>query len=253
VSGCTGSATLVTQWIDKRHFLDYALIDAYYCLFFKEGEMNLNKKWIGILLILCFSACSVNLMPSKDPWYAQHYIIMQDFEWDIYKALTPEGKAQFQELFWKVRDPRALATFEHRLEYVTKNFKTESRNTPWNTDRGRIYLLNGNPAEIRYATNEDIGGINVVPTRGEGGVVGVNSDRSGEDIGARQAELWVYPYKSYRITYHFNFSRPRQWKLNPKMSESSFREELELYCRQVVYGIIDVKKYREQLEMLEKK
>jgi GWxTD domain-containing protein len=180
---------------------------------------------------------------------------MQDFEWDIYKALTPEGKAQFQELFWKVRDPRSKATFENRLEYVVKNFKTESRHMSWNTDRGRIYLLNGNPAEIRYVTNTDIGGIVVVPTGGEGGGVlgGVNTPRSGEDIGARQAELWVYPYKSYRITYQFNFSRPRQWKLNPTMSESSFREELELYCRQVVYGIIDVKKYQEQLEMLEKK
>jgi GWxTD domain-containing protein len=223
--------------------------------YLKEGNMDFNKKWIGILLILCFSACSVNLMPSKDPWYAKHYMIMQNFEWDTYKALSAEGKAQFQELFWKVRDPRARATFEHRLEFVTKNFKTESRYTPWNTDRGRIYLLNGNPAEIRYETNDDIGGITIVPTGGEGGGIlgGVNRERSNESISARQAELWVYPYRSYRITYQFSFSQPRQWKLNPKMSESSFREELELYCRQVVYGIIDVKKYREQLELLEKK
>jgi GWxTD domain-containing protein len=216
--------------------------------------MNLHKKWIGIFLVLCFVACSVKLMPSKDPWYAKHYIIMQDFEWDTYKQLSPEGKTQFQELFWKVRDPKSRAIFEKRLEYVTKQFKTESRHMPWNTDRGRIYLLNGNPAEIRYAENTDIGGIVVVPTGGEGGGVlgGVNAPRSGEDIGARQAELWVYPYRSYRITYQFNFSQPRQWKLRAKMSESSFREELELYSRQVVYGIIDVKKYREHLEELKK-
>jgi GWxTD domain-containing protein len=217
--------------------------------------MNFNKKWIGILLVFCFSACSVSLMPSKDPWYAKHYYIMQDFEWDAYKNLSDEGKAQFQELFWKVRDPKSREIFEQRLEYVTKTFKTESRHMPWNTDRGRIYLLVGNPAEIRYATNEDIGGITVVPTGGEGGGVlgGVNRERSNESIGARQAELWVYPFRSYRITYQFNFSQPRQWKLNPKMSESAFREEMELYCRQVVYGVIDVKKYREQLETLEKK
>ena len=216
--------------------------------------MNFFKKWAGVFLIFCFSACSIKLMPSKDPWYAQHYIIMQDFEWDVYKELSPEGKTQFQELFWKVREPKARATFESRLNFVTKNFKTESRYTPWNTDRGRIFLLNGNPAEIRYAENTDIGGITVVPTRGEGrGVLGgVNVDRSREDIGARQAEVWVYPYMSYRITYQFNFSQPRQWKLKPKMTESSFREELELYSRQVVYRIIDVKKYREQLEELKK-
>jgi GWxTD domain-containing protein len=241
--------------IDKSSFMIYALIDAEHDSFFKEGDMNFNKKWIGILLILCFSACSVSLMPSKDPWYAKHFYIMQDFEWDIYKELTPEGKAQFQELFWKVRDPKVRALFEQRLEYVTKVFKTESRHTPWNTDRGRVYLLNGNPAEVRYAENTDIGGITVVPTQGEGGGVlgGVNVDRSGEDIGARQAERWVYPFKSYRITYQFNFSQPNKWKFSPTIGESSFREELELYCRQVVYGVIDMKKYREQLEMLEKK
>lgn len=218
--------------------------------------MKVDNKWIGIFLLFCFSACSLKLMPSKDPWYAQHYIIMQEFEWDTYKALSAEGKAQFQELFWKVRDPKARATFESRLDFVTKKFKTESRSTPWNTDRGRIFLLNGNPAEVRYDEGDaDLGGIVVVPTGGEGGGVlgGVNIERSNRDIGARQAELWVYPYQSYRITYQFNFSQPRQWKLNPNMSESSFREEFELYCRQVVYGIIDMKKYLEQLEMMEKK
>lgn len=216
--------------------------------------MNFNKKWIGILLLFCFAACSVKLMPSRDPWYAKHYFIMHDFEWDVYKALSPEGKIQFQELFWKVRDPKAKALFENRLEFVTKTFKTESRSTPWNTDRGRVYLLNGNPAEVRYAEDTNLGGIAVVPTGGEGGGVlgGVNVDKSSQDIGARQAELWVYPYQSYRITYQFNFSQPRQWKLSPKMSESSFREELELYNRQVTYGIVDAKKYREQLEELKK-
>ena len=179
---------------------------------------------------------------------------MNDFEWDVYKELSEEGKTQFQELFWKVRDPKAKALFESRLEFVTKNFKTESRSTPWNTDRGRVYLLCGNPAEVRYETNDDIGGIQVVPTGGEGGGVlaGVNRERSNESISARQAELWVYPFQSYRITYQFNFSQPRQWKLNPNMSESAFREELELYCRQVVYGITDVKKYRQYLEELKK-
>lgn len=214
--------------------------------------MKFRKKVFGIFLIICFSACSIKLMPSKDPWYAQHYIIMQDFEWEVYKELSPEGKTKFQELFWTVRDPKARELFESRVDFVTKTFKTESRHMPWNTDRGRIYLLNGNPAEVRYADNTDIGSLEVVSTREGGGLVNVEVDRSGEDIGARQAELWVYPFRSYRITYQFNFSRPRQWKLNPNMSESAFREELELYNRQVVYGVIDMKQYQKQLEELKK-
>ncbi len=214
--------------------------------------MNFNKKWIGILVIFCFSACSVNLMPSKDPWYAKHYFIMQEFEWEAYKALSAEGKAQFQELFWGVRDPKARETFEQRLAYVTKIFKTESRHAPWNTDRGRVYLLHGNPAEVRYDTDTNIGGIEVIPSQGEGGLTGVNVDRSKQDIGARRAEIWVYPYKNSIITYQFNFSQPRQWKLIYQMSESSYREEMELYSRQVVYRILDVKKYLKQLEELKK-
>ena len=214
--------------------------------------MNLHKKRTGILLLFCFAACSIKLMPSKDPWYAKHYIIMQNFEWDAYKQLSQEGKIQFQELFWKVRDPKSQAIFEKRLEFVTKQFKTESRHAPWNTDRGRIYLLNGSPGEVRYDTDTSMGGIEVISTRGEGDRTGVDVERSSQDIGARQSEIWVYPYRNYIITYRFNFSQPRQWKLAPQLSESSYREEMELYCRQMVYRILDVKKYREQLEELKK-
>ncbi len=216
--------------------------------------MSQGKKWIGILLILCLSACSIKLFPSKDEWYAKHYIIMQDFEWDAYKKLSPAAKTQFQELFWKIRDPKAQEIFMSRLKLAEQNFKKENVRQPWNTDRGRILLLNGNPAEVRYDENIDLGGIQVVSTRGEG--TGIQEqkevDRSKEDIGARRSELWVYPYKSFIINYQFNFVLPRAYKLSPNLSESEFRQELELYNRQVTYGIIDVKNYLEQLEELKK-
>lgn len=213
--------------------------------------MNYDKKWIVIFILLCLSACSIKLLPSKDKWYAKHYIIMQGFEWKIYKELSPAGRKQLQELFWKVRDPRAQVTFTSRLDYVMKNFKKENFHRPWSTDRGRIYLLNGNPAEIRYVENTNLGSITVVSsqTAAQGGR---NVDRSKEDIGARMSELWVYPHKSYIITYQFNFVQPRQWKLNPKLSESLYLGELERFSRVVSYRIIDVEKYQEQLEELKK-
>lgn len=213
--------------------------------------MNYDKKWIVFFVLLCLSACSIKLFPSKDKWYAKHYIIMQDFEWKIYKELSLAGKKQFQELFWKVRDPKAQVTFTSRLDIVIKNIKNENYHQPWNTDRGRIYLLNGNPAEIRYVENTNLGSREVSATIAELGS-GRNVDRSKEDIGARLSELWVYPYKSYRITYQFNFVQPRQWKLIPKLSETLYLGELELYSRVVTYRIIDVEKYLEQLEELKK-
>lgn len=219
----------------------------------KEGKMNFHKKWIVVLALLCLSACSINLLPSKDKWYAEHYIIMQDFEWKVYKELSPAGREQFQALFWKVRAPSAQETFMSRLDYVTKNFKKESSSRPWATDRGRIYLLNGNPVEIRYVDNTNLGGRSVVSTdTAAASGAGRNVDRSKEDIAARMSELWVYPFRGNVITYQFNFVRPKSMKLSTDMSDSQFRGELELYSRVAVYRILDVKKYLEQLEELKK-
>lgn len=220
--------------------------------------MKIGKKRMGTLLLLCFSflclsACSMGLLPSKDPWYAKHYIIMQGFEWDTYKTLSPAAKTQFQELFWKVRDPQAQQIFMQRLKVATESFKRESASTPWNTDRGRIFLLHGKPAEVRYVENTDLGGRTAISetARAELGA-GRDVDRSKEDIGAMMSELWVFPYKGYLINYRFDFSRPRQWKLSPNMSESAYREEFESHSRVMTYRIIDVEKYKEQLEELKK-
>lgn len=215
--------------------------------------MSSNKKWIVIFVLLCFSACSMSLLPSKDIWYAKHYIIMQDFEWDAYKELSPEGKIQFQELFWKVRDPKAQGIFIGRLNYVMENFKREDLRRPFTTDRGRIFLLNGNPAEIRYVDNTNLGGRTVVSSvTAEQTGSGTNVDRSREDIAARQSELWVYPYRGTVITYRFDFVLPREMKLSTNITDSQFRGELELYNREVIYRVTDVKKYLEQLEELKK-
>jgi len=219
--------------------------------------MNDVKKWMGISLLLCFgflclSACSVGLFPSKDPWYAKHYIIMQDFEWDTYKALSQAAKTQFQELFWKVRDPQAQQIFQSRLKVATASFKKESSSNPWNTDRGRILLLHGKPAELRYVEDTSMGGRDYTSTITTPEKTQVNVERSGEDIAARMSEVWVYPYKGVLINYQFDFKQPRQWKLSTNMADSAFRDEFELHSRVVTYRIMDVEKYKKQLEELKK-
>lgn len=213
--------------------------------------MNFDKKWIVVFILLCLSACSIKFFPSKDEWYAKHYIIMQGFEWKVYKELSPASRIQFQELFWEVRDPDSRLIFSDRLDYVMENFKKESYSRPWTTDRGRIFLLNGNPAEIRYVDNTDLGSIAVVSsiTAAEGGR---NVDRSKEDIAARMSEVWFYPHRGNYITYQFNFAQPRQWKLDPRLSGSQFLGDLERHSREKTYRIIDVERYKEQLEELKK-
>ncbi len=215
--------------------------------------MSFQKKWIVILVLLCLSACSIKLLPSKDKWYTMHYIIMQEFEWKVYKELSPAGREQFQVLFWEVRDPMAQEIFSTRLDYVMKNFKKESSSRPWATDRGRIYLLNGNPVEIRYVDNTNLGGRTIVSSDTAAATgAGRNVNRSKEDIDARMSELWVYPYRGNFITYQFNFVQPKSMKQNINMSDSQYRGELELYSRVMIYRIIDMEGYLERLEELKK-
>jgi len=214
-----------------------------------------GKPILVIFALLCLiSACGLNLVPSKDPWYAMHYIIMHEFEWEAYKELSPQGKAQFQEIFWKYRYPDAQETFSTRLDYVTEEFKKEKVNQPWTTDRARIYLLNGRPAEVRYVENTNLGGIEVMSgaeqERLDQG--GRNVDRSKEDLAGRQSEVWVYPFQNTIVTYRFDFTLPRSWKLNSGISESPYLQELERASREQTYMITDVEKYRAELEELKK-
>ena len=46
------------------------------------------KKIGMVLAFLVLGACSINFFPTRDDWFTQHYIIMQDFEKKIYKNLS---------------------------------------------------------------------------------------------------------------------------------------------------------------------
>ncbi|TRZ92799.1 GWxTD domain-containing protein [bacterium] len=177
-------------------------------------------------------ACGLRLEPSKDAWYSRHYIVMQDFEKDIYVKLSAEVRAQFQNGFWAFRSTAARGEFETRLSYVMTAFKRENSQQPWNTDRGRIYLLNGSPVAIDYQEN--------------------SYDRSGEDIGARSGEVWTYTYGKYLVSYIFGFRKPAEWRLLDRMTGNQFRGELEARSREEDYGISDLEAYKAELEKLKK-
>jgi GWxTD domain-containing protein len=177
-------------------------------------------------------ACGIRLEPSKDVWYSQHYIVMQDFEKDIYVKLFAEAKVQFQNRFWAFRSPAAMGEFETRLSYVMTAFKRENSQQPWNTDRARIYLLNGSPVSIDYQEN--------------------SYARSNEDIGARSGEAWTYTYDKYLVTYLFTFRKPAEWRLLDRMTGNQFRGELEARSREEDYGISDLEAYKAELEKLKK-
>jgi len=199
-----------------------------------------------VLSVLAGAAAAPAAIPKKDVWYTQHYMIMQDFERKLYRELSEQGRLGFQALFWAARTGEAQAKFKSRMEFVLKNYKTENRTQPWNTDRGRTYLLNGPPASIDYDQRVDIASIGALT----GPVRDVAS--SNEDVGANRAEVWIYPYDQFFIKYTFYFVQPSQWRIT-QTTGSRYLGELENFNKMVTFGLVDEAKYKADLALLDKK
>lgn len=214
-----------------------------------KKRVNVQKAGAGILVCLFLGACGISLIPSKDEWYMQHFIIMQDFERTAYKNLSEQGRQEFQKLFWEARQPASKQIFLKRLEITLKSFKKENSHQPWNCDRARIYLLNGSPASVEYAQNDNWM-MSMTSNRQNSGI----SERDKENIEARTAEIWTYPYKQFLIKYAFAFSAPKKWRLvTGAFSGNRYLGAFELQSRSSTYGIIDIKQYKEKIDRLEKK
>jgi GWxTD domain-containing protein len=191
------------------------------------------------------AAAAAAAIPKKDVWYTQHYVIMQDFERKLYRDLTEEGRKGFQQLFWAARKTNARVLFDARMEFVMKNYKTENSKQPWNTDRGRILLLNGPPASIDYDQNLSFSST-MLP-----GQTADSTSRSGEDVAANRAEVWTYPFDKYFIRYVFYFVQPNQWRIT-QTTGSHYLGDLENYNKTVTFGIVDEAQYKLDLAALPK-
>jgi GWxTD domain-containing protein len=74
-------------------------------------------------------------------------------EYNQMRAALPQDRERLFKEFWKKRDPtpdteenELLEEYFRRVEYANENFST---NQPgWETDRGRIYLIYGEPTDI---------------------------------------------------------------------------------------------------------
>jgi GWxTD domain-containing protein len=200
-----------------------------------------------VLLAVWLASCGVDMMPTKDVWYTQHYSIMQDFERSVYRTLSETGKKEFPDVFWAARDPASRTIFQERLGYIMDAYKRENSSQPWNTDRGRIYLLNGPPAAIDVDQNTDWG-IRI------GQSANSAVDRSNEDVQAYRAEVWTYSLPRHDVKYAFTFVAPAGWKLSPALvSGNRYIVELENYNKTVTFGIRDPERYIQSLESLQKK
>ncbi|OGD19949.1 MAG: hypothetical protein A2W03_15850 [Candidatus Aminicenantes bacterium RBG_16_63_16] len=207
---------------------------------------KLRFVWLAAAVLLAFSSCGINTMPSHDEWYTKHYYIMQDFERQTYKELSPAARLEFQTAFWEARDPKSKKIFDERMLYVMKTYKRDNYNQPWNCDRARIYLLNGPPndVEVKQNTNWAMG-----VQQGTGaGMSTTSSDRTNEDISANTSEFWIYRWDIYLVSYVFTFRPPNEWRYSS--GTGRYLGALEEWSKENTYGVLNESDYKLKLDGL---
>jgi GWxTD domain-containing protein len=96
-----------------------------------------------------------------DDFFEKSMFISSAAEIDKYESLSDEGpKRKFLTEFWDARDNnpddgknQELVDYLKRLEISNERFRAMSKEG-WTTDRGRVYLIYGEPSEIDRYPNE---------------------------------------------------------------------------------------------------
>lgn len=168
---------------------------------------------VVVIPIILSIGCTTEISIKKDPFYKSFYektrIIMTEEELKIYNMLPDKkSKQEFIEDFWKIRDlnpgteeNEAIIEFERRIEYANVWFDPFRPGTEfnsgrgWNTDRGRMYLIFGDPDELVFGGQADmwLGGRN----------------RASDN--RYSAERWYY--YDYDIVISFLKDEHGKWKL----------------------------------------
>ncbi len=114
------------------------------------------------LIILSFSAPALpqegNLPPRYQKWLDEEVVyIITRTEKDVFLKLTSDRERDlFIEAFWKHRDPTPATPenefrTEHyrRLNHANRFFGRTTPRPGWRTDRGRVYIILGEPNDIQ--------------------------------------------------------------------------------------------------------
>ena len=118
------------------------------------------------LALSAFSADKLNLPERYQKWLNEEVVyIISSVEKDVFlKLRTDRERDLFIEAFWNHRDPTPNSPTnefktEHfrRIAYANQQLGREGAVPGWKTDRGRMYILLGEPLEIqRYAGKSGI-------------------------------------------------------------------------------------------------
>jgi len=135
-------------------------------------KRNLSLLLFTLTFVGLASPCSAQddplerLSPEHRKWLEEEVVyIILDREREVFLSLeTVEERERFIEAFWKKRDPNPATPenefqIEHyrRIDYANQWLGRETYLPGWKTDRGRMYIILGEPIEIqRFDDYSDI-------------------------------------------------------------------------------------------------
>jgi len=195
-----------------------------YKKFYLSPRCGIFVLFLAIFCTLIISpGCSLFRTMRDDPYFKEFYekasVIMTDEEKEEYKNLADaDAKKEFIEQFWRIRDPdpgteenENWQLFEERIEYANRWFgwrkpppasvpdKKWDKYVGWDTERGRVYLVMGEPDLLYFDIWPMYEGRTIAQP--EGGSL----------------EAWIY-YR-YQLTVYFTRSSTRDWRLSSQSSK----------------------------------
>ena len=127
----------------------------------RRGKLTLRIVTGIVLTIVLLSStagrAATRLSPEHKKWLEEDVVyLISDEEKKIFRALPADvDRDKFIEQFWLARDPTPGTEeneykLEHyrRIEYANQYFSEGRGENGWRTDRGRIYIQLGRPAQI---------------------------------------------------------------------------------------------------------
>ncbi|KQC13412.1 MAG: hypothetical protein APR63_08780 [Desulfuromonas sp. SDB] len=101
-----------------------------------------------------FAPPELVMSPIAEKYYMEIDLIMNVEQQNFFESLSDEGKQAFAKIFWNSRDPNplteeneALELFAERIQYADEQYSSGFERG-YESDRGRIYIINGKPEEV---------------------------------------------------------------------------------------------------------
>mgnify|MGYP001026169788 CR=1 FL=1 len=124
-----------------------------------DKKNKLRIFFIFFISFLTFLNASIKKLDYWKEWLNEVHLIITEAEKAVFESLEKEeDMKKFQELFWKVRDPKPETPYnEYKMEFHRRLQYAKTRLEGPDLDRGRIYILLGEPQEIKnYSGSEEV-------------------------------------------------------------------------------------------------